>query len=66
MQPAAEGAEEILDNLDLGEPVIIGRILLSLRSGKGHARVCHLHAQKMAEKMVEEKMREELIMQEQL
>ena len=60
-QPAAEGAEEILDNLDLGEPLQSGEFYYRSEVVKAMQEFATLHAQKMAEKMVEEKMREELI-----
>lgn len=59
--PPAEGAEEILDGMDLGEPIQTGEFYYRSEVLKAMTEYATLHAQRIAEKMVEERLREELM-----
>ena len=53
-QPTAEGAEEILDGMDLGEPIQTGEFYYRSEVLEAMNKFATLHAQRLAEKMVEE------------
>jgi len=55
-QPTAEGAEEILDGMDLGEPIQTGEFYYRSEVLEAMNKFATLHAQRIAEKMVEERM----------
>jgi len=52
--PPAEGAEEILDGMDLGEPIQTGEFYYRSEVLEAMNKFATLHAQRLAEKMVEE------------
>ena len=54
-QPTAEGAEEILDGMDLGEPIQTGEFYYRSEVLEAMNKFATLHAQRIAEKMVDAK-----------
>ncbi len=57
--PPAEGAEEILDGMDLGEPIQTGEFYYRSEVLEAMNKFATLHAQRLAEKMVSDKLRKE-------
>ena len=56
--PPAEGAEDILDEIDLGEPLQTGEFYYRSEVLEAMNKFATLHAQRIAEKMVSERLRE--------
>ncbi len=54
-QPTAEGAEEILDGMDLGEPIQTGEFYYRSEVLEAMNKFATLHAQRIADKMVSER-----------